>query len=298
MCTNVTRRAVPAAGQTFGRTGAASWRGLTGRCFRAALRPGFRSGFRLSVLLSFLLLAACASEQNDPYPRSERNRNILYSAFTERPRHLDPARSYTEDEAVFTGQIYEPPLQYHYLKRPYTLIPGTAESVPEPEYYDAAGQRLPADAPSDAIARSVYEVRIRPGIRYQPHPAFAVDADGRPVHADLDAAKLAGIDTLADFTRTGTRELTADDYIYQIKRLAHPRLHSPIFGMMAARIVGLKELGEALREAAKSLPEDAWLDLDRFPLAGVTRVDRHTYRVTLIGKYPQFRYWLAMPFFA
>jgi hypothetical protein len=24
----------------------------------------------------------------------------------------------------------------------------------------------------------------------------------------------------------------ADDYIYQIKRLAHPRLHSPIFGLM------------------------------------------------------------------
>ncbi|MDR1709302.1 MAG: peptide ABC transporter substrate-binding protein, partial [Candidatus Accumulibacter sp.] len=81
-------------------------------------------GFRLLVLLSLLLLAACASEQNDPYPRGERGRNILYAAFTERPKHLDPARSYTEDEATFTAQIYEPPLQYHYLKRPYTLIPG------------------------------------------------------------------------------------------------------------------------------------------------------------------------------
>jgi ABC-type transport system substrate-binding protein len=245
-----------------------------------------------------LLFAACDSEQNDPYPHSERNRNILYSVFTERPKHLDPARSYTEDEAVFTAQIYEPPLQYHYLKRPYTLIPGTAENVPEPEYYDAVGQRLPADALPETIAHSVYEVRLRPGIRYQPHPAFAVDSSGQPVYANLDAARLAGIDTLADFTRMGTRELTADDYIYQIKRLAHPRLHSPIFGMMAARIVGLRELGGALQEAAKSLPEDAWLDLDRFPLEGVTRVDRHTYRITLIGKYPQFRYWLAMPFFA
>jgi ABC-type transport system substrate-binding protein len=252
----------------------------------------------LPVALSLLLLAACGAEQNDPYPAAERGKNILYSAFTDRPRHLDPARSYTEDEGVFTGQIYEPPLQYHYLKRPYTLVPGTAETVPEPEYYDAAGQRLPADAPPEAIHRSIYEIRIRPGIRYQPHPAFAVDAKGSPVYADLDAAKLAGIETLADFAQTGTRELTADDYLYQIKRLAHPRLHSPIFGMMAARIVGLKELGESLREAAKNLPEDAWLDLDRFPLEGVARVDRRTLRVTLIGKYPQFRYWLAMPFFA
>ena len=29
---------------------------------------------------------------------------------------------------------------------------------------------------------------------------------------------------------TDTRELTADDFIYQIKRLAEPRLHSPIYG--------------------------------------------------------------------
>lgn len=255
-------------------------------------------GFRAFILLSCLLFAACGSEQNDPYPRGERGRNILYSAFTDRPKHLDPARSYTEDESVFTAQIYEPPLQYHYLKRPYTLVPGTAAAVPEPAYFDAAGKRLPADAPPEVIARSVYEIRIRPGILYQPHPAFATESDGRPVYADLDAAKLAGIDTLADFPRTGTRELTADDYIYQIKRLAHPRVYSPIFGMMAAHIVGLKELGQALQEAAKDLPEDAWIDLDRFPLAGVERVDRHAYRITLAGKYPQFRYWLAMPFFA
>ncbi|MDR0439987.1 MAG: peptide ABC transporter substrate-binding protein, partial [Candidatus Accumulibacter sp.] len=218
---------------------------------------------RRYVLFLLFLLAACASEQNDPYPSSERGGNILYMAFNERPKHIDPARSYTEDGAVFTAQIYEPPLQYHYLKRPYTLIPGTAESVPEPEFYDATGERLPADAPPEAIHHSVYEIRIRPGILYQPHPAFAVDADGRPVYADLDAKKLADIDTLADFAQTGTRELVADDYIYEIKRLAHPRVHSPIFGMMAARIVGLKELGQALQKATENLPEDAWLDLDR-----------------------------------
>jgi oligopeptide transport system substrate-binding protein len=46
--------------------------------------------------------------------------------------------------------------------------------------------------------------------------------------------------TLADFRETGTRELHADDFAYQIKRLAHPRLHSPIFGLMSEYIVGLK----------------------------------------------------------
>lgn len=252
---------------------------------------------RLLAVLALLGLVACGSQWNDPYPVAERGRNIFYTAFTERPKHLDPAQSYTEDESVFTGQIYEPPLQYHYLKRPYALIPATAEAVPEVRYLDAAGKLLPSDAPEARIAFSEYEIRIRPGIRYQPHPAFALDASGAPIYADLDARRLKGIDTLDDFAQTGTRELTADDYIYQIKRLAHPRLNSPIFGLMAGHIVGLKELGEALRVAQARQP-DAWLDLDRFPLGGVQRIDRYAYRVRLTGKYPQFLYWLAMPFFA
>ena len=254
--------------------------------------------FRLALLIGSLLLAACGSEQNDPYPASERGGNILYSAFTERPKHLDPVQSYSEDEGVFTAQIYEPPLQYHYLKRPYTLVPASAQAVPVPRYFDAQGRELPAHAASELIATSVYEIRLRPGIRYQPHPAFALNDDGTPRYASLDRAALRGIETIADFKDTGTRELAADDYLYEIKRLAHPRLHSPIFGMMAARIVGLKELGEALRAEAKKLPADAWIDLDRFALKGVTVVDRHTLRITLAGKYPQFVYWLAMPFFA
>jgi len=257
--------------------------------------PRFR---RALPLIGALLLCACGSEQNDPYPRAERGRNILYAAFTERPKHLDPVQSYTEDEITFTAQIYEPPLQYHYLKRPYTLIPLTSEAVPVPRYFDAAGRELPADAPAAAIATSVYEIRIRPGIRYQPHPAFALDAGGEPLYRASDREQLRGIEKLGDFAQTDSRELVADDYIYQIKRLAHPRLHSPIFSMMAERIVGLRELGEALQEEGKKLPAGAWIDLDRFPLAGVSRVDRHTYRISLHGKYPQFAYWLAMPFFA
>ena len=256
------------------------------------------SVLRFFLSLALLVLAGCGSEQNNPYPVSERGRNILYAAFTERPKHLDPAQSYTEDESAFTAQIYEPPLQYHYLKRPYTLIPSTAISVPQARYYDAAGKSLPADAPEKSIAYSVYEIRIRPGIRYQPHPAFALDGNGVPVYPRLDRQALNGIDNIADFKQTGTRELVADDYIYEIKRLAQPRLHSPIFGLMAGRIIGLKELGDTLRQDAEKMPSDAWIDLDRYALSGVTRVDRYAYRIKLKGKYPQFLYWLAMPFFA
>ncbi len=248
----------------------------------------------LFVLAMFL--AGCGQPWNDPYPSDDATRNIFYSAFTDRPKHLDPAQSYTEDEATFTGQIYEPPLQYHYLKRPYELIPATLEAVPQPRFVDAQGRALPADAPVEAIAESVYELRLRPGIRYQPHPAFALDEAGQPLYLGPDIAQ--GRRTISDFPRTGTRELTVDDYLYQIKRLAHPRLHSPIYGMMADKIVGLGDLGERLQKAAKDLPAGAWLDLDAFPLAGVEKVDDYTLRIRIKGKYPQFLYWLAMPFFA
>jgi ABC-type transport system substrate-binding protein len=247
-------------------------------------------------LIVVIALSGCGQAWNDPYPSADAGRNTLYTAFTDRPKHLDPAQSYTEDEITFTAQIYEPPLQYHYLKRPYELIPSTLEQVPVPRFFDAAGRELPHDAPVERIAESVYELKLKPGIRFQPHPAFAVDAHGQPVFLGKNQAD--GRQTVADFPATGTRELSADDYIYQIKRLAHPRLHSPIFGMMADKIVGLKELGENLQKAARDKPADEWLDLDAFPLAGVEKVDSHTWRIRIKGKYPQFLYWLAMPFFA
>src|SRR5574340_61895 len=243
------------------------------------------------------LLAGCSDSWNNPYPGADAHANVLYSAFSERPKHLDPARSYSSNEVEFTGQIYEPPLQYHFLERPYTLIPLTAETVPTPHYFDAAGKPLADNAPSAAIAESVYEIRIRPGIRYQPHPAFARDAAGRYRYRALSADAVARKRQIGDFKHTGTRELVAADYVYQIKRLANPRLSSPIFGLMSEHIVGLQALGDTLEKASRAHPA-AELNLNDFPLAGAEAVDRYTYRIHIKGKYPQFIYWLAMPFFA
>jgi len=226
------------------------------------------------VLIYLVFLAGCGEIWNDPYPAAERGKSILYSAFIERPKHLDPVQSYTEDEAKFTQQVYEPPLQYHYLKRPYELIPLTAVEVPKPR--SIQGGKF-----------TVYEVRIRPGIRYQPHPAFL------PENHSLERKAVEKLKTPYDLP-LGTRELTADDYVYQIKRLAHPRLHSPILGLMSEYIVGLDDFSKQLKDQKKT----GWLDLREVPLKGVERVDAHTFRVTLKGSYPQFVYWLAMPFFA
>ena len=66
---------------------------------------------------------------NYPYPAQDHGKNILYSAFIDRPKHLDPVQAYSENEYEFLAQIYQPPLQYHYLKHPYTLIPQAAAAA-------------------------------------------------------------------------------------------------------------------------------------------------------------------------
>ncbi|MEZ5610445.1 MAG: ABC transporter substrate-binding protein [Rhodocyclaceae bacterium] len=244
------------------------------------------------------LLTACGSAWNDPYPAAEAGKNILYSAFTNRPKHLDPVQSYAEDEATFLYQIYEPPLQYHYLKRPYSLIPGSAAQMPVLTRYDKDGVRLADDAPVEQVAYSVYDIRIRKGVMYQPHPAFATDERGQPAYVPMPPGVLDTVVAIPDFPLTGTRELTADDFVYQLKRLAHPRLHSPIFELMSGYIPGLRPLQAALDAAVKAAAPDAWIDLDAFALEGVEVVDRYTYRIRVKGTYPQLSYWMTMPFFA
>ncbi|WP_418648914.1 ABC transporter substrate-binding protein [Thauera butanivorans] len=264
--------------------------------------PGlFRRAFaRSAAAACALVLLGCSAGLNDPYPSAERGENIFYTAFTERPKHLDPVQSYSEDEAAFLYQIVEPPLQYHYLKRPYVLEPATAAEMPGVRRYDRNGRELPATADAANVAKTVVEIRIEEGILYQPHPAFALNEDGSPRYLGLTADDLRGIRGLGDFEETGTRELLAADYVHQIKRLAHPSLHSPIFELMAEYIPGLKTLHEQLVAAQKAAAEQGGgaLDLERFELPGVEVVDRHTYRITLQGVYPQFMYWLTMPFFS
>jgi len=230
----------------------------------------------LSIVAAVFSLSAHAA-WNNPYPSADRDRNILYAAFRERPKHLDPARSYSSNEYEFIAQVYEPPFQYHYLKRPYALAPLTAVAVPKPVYLDRQGRRLPQDAPAQTISYSVYEIRIRPGVYYQPHPAFARDDKGDLRYQALTERELGGVYAISDFSKAGTRELVAADYVYQIKRLAHPKLHSPILSVMQDYIVGLKDyvatLKRAHAEVAQGREEGVYLDLTRYPLAGVEAVD-------------------------
>ena len=267
-----------------------------------------------AVFLIVWLLTACT---NNPYRPDEAGRNIYYDTFSEEPKHLDPARSYSADEYEFIQQIYEPVVQYHYLQRPYSIVPLTAVAVPTPQLYNAEGQQLSAEATGTEVAKVVYEITLRPGIRYQEHPSFARDATGTYTwHLPPDAS-LPRVEHPEALPTKGTRTLRAEDYVYQIKRLAHPLLECPIFPLLASYIEGFAEFHDTLegevrrvraarRQAAGAFYNQEaderrnpiYLDLRQHDISGVQVVDELTFRIILTKPYPQFLYWLAMPFFA
>jgi len=253
--------------------------------------------FSYIFIIILLCLAGCdSSVLNSPYSQDDESEiSTLYTSFSLRPKHLDPARSYSSNEAIITGQVYEPPFQYHYLKRPYTLIPLTATELPTVRYFNDEGSELNPMGDTKDAAYSTYEITIKPGIKYQPHPAFSKESDGTFSFHNLRDEDLRKVNTLSDFDRVGSRELTAEDYVYQIKRLAHPEVHSPIVGLMGEYIVGLADYAEQLRLQKQ---EGKSIDLQASNIGGVTLLDRYTYQIKVIGKYPQLQYWLAMPFFA
>jgi ABC-type transport system substrate-binding protein len=96
-------------------------------------------------------------------------------------------------------------------------------------------------------------VRIRPGIHFQDDPAF----------------------------KGQRRELTAADYVYQLKRIADPRWKSPLFPTIeSARILGWAEL----RKEAQSTGR---FDYDR-EIEGARTLDRYTFQVRLAEPSPRF----------
>jgi len=119
-------------------------------------------------------LGACS---NDPYPGEDATRKVFYTTFSEPPKTLDPAVSYTTNEHAILGNIYDTLLEYHFLKRPYTLIPGLATRVPHAEPREAG--------------RVAYRFELRPGVLFQEDPCF--ERGTRAVRAADVAFQLARI---------------------------------------------------------------------------------------------------------
>lgn len=256
-------------------------------------------------------LAAC-NQVNAPYSEQDIASNAMFVSFQLYPKFLDPVSSYSLNETPYMYQTYEPPLHYNYLKRPFELEGLTAQALPTVVLYDKSGKVLPDDTPGADVAYSTYTIHLRPGVRFQPHPAFAQDASGHALYQSLTPAEIQGKHSIWEFpldkAATTTRDLSAEDYVYQIKRLASPYVPtpSPIYSLMASHIVGLSQLGDTLRaqrkRELKALPVGTtylpWHDLRNDPLEGARALDKNTLEIKINGKYPQFKYWLALTFFA
>src|SRR4051794_3163836 len=94
--------------------------------------------------------------------------NTLHLAAEEKIKGLDPI--YADDlySGNQVGQVYESLLQYHYLKRPYVIIPNLAESMPE---VSANGL--------------TYTIHVKKGVLFQDDPSFvATHGKGRELIAD------------------------------------------------------------------------------------------------------------------
>jgi ABC-type transport system substrate-binding protein len=247
---------------------------------------------------------------NQPVAKDLLNQNVLFSSYLETPKYLDSTSSYSNNETPWTYAVYEPPLRYHYLKRPYELEPRTLAQMPTVHYLSKDGRELPVQTPADQIAESVFELKIQPGILYQPHPAFAKSPEGQFRYHNLKDSDIEGKRRPYDFEHMGTRELEAADYAYGIKRIATPRIKSPSFGFLAEKIVGLADYGQKMKAINESLKQGKtakevgpfghlpWLDFRQHALSGVEVVDKYTLKIRVVGKYPQFKYWLAMTFFS
>lgn len=118
-----------------------------------------------------------------------------------------------------------------------------------------------ADLPVMSEAGKVYTFKIRPGTLFTDDPAFK----GKP------------------------RELVAEDYIFSIKRLADPKLHSQWRYLVEGKILGI---AEAIKTATKS----GKFDYNQ-KIAGLEALDKYTLKVTLEAPDFNYPYILAMPTF-
>jgi ABC-type transport system substrate-binding protein len=182
--------------------------------------------------------------------RSKAQRKVLHLPLTTAETVLDPVQTNSDlNTSTILAHIFEAPLAYDYLARPARLVLCTAAAKPE----------VSADARR-------FTVRLKPGIFFADDPAFKA-ADGRQV----------------------TRELTAADYVYSIKRFYDPQYNSSdLYLYESLKLPGLTELRERAIAARQPFAYDTEVE-------GIRALDRYTFAVTLGVANPRFPFLLADP---
>ncbi|MCD6212657.1 MAG: peptide ABC transporter substrate-binding protein, partial [Sulfurovum sp.] len=147
-------------------------------------------------LLLLITIQAYSDIWNNPHNSEKIKSDTLFTSFSIPLKRLDPVVSYSANEWAVIGQIYEPPLQYNYLKRPYELEPLTLTQMPIIRYLDKDNHEVDED--SSDLVYSEYRLELREDIQYQDHPAFVKKADGELLYGELSENELEKIDSLDD----------------------------------------------------------------------------------------------------
>lgn len=239
----------------------------------------------LVLLAGGLVLFPLCGCSNNPYRENDPTRSVLYETITEDPKSLDPSFAYDLLSLSIIGPVYETLLQYHFLKRPYQLVPSLAEKMPErigeedaefTEGIEGLGLDNEGEDRGENRGRPSrygYRITIRKDLRFQDDPCF-------------------------EATGGKGRRVKSDDFIHALKRLADPTVTSPVRSVLGEKIVGLGKFFDRNRQIIQEQrKEGAPLRADfSLPVRGLRKIDDHTFEVYLTEPYPQFLYWLAMPF--
>jgi ABC-type transport system substrate-binding protein len=216
---------------------------------------------RVAGWLAAFAAAGLASCTNNPYPESDDGVKVRYIALPSAIKDLDPAVTYNALDHAITANVYETLLEYHYLKRPYELMPGLAVSVPEAE-----------PRPGGRVA---YRFELRPGMRYQQDPCFAPAEDREIVAADV----------AFELMRIG------DPSVISPVVATFEKIEG--FAEFTKRLVALRE---ADPEFAKRRVDEQYAAAGG--VTGIVVDGRYGLEVVLHEPYPQMLYWFAMPFTA
>jgi ABC-type transport system substrate-binding protein len=142
------------------------------------------------------------------------------------------------------------------------VIQGMFEAPLEFEYLARPMRTRPNTAaamPEVSADFKTFTFHIKPGIYFADDPAF----------------------------KGAKRELTAEDYVFSIKRHYDPRWKSPnLYRLESAKVLGLSELRKTLIEAKKAFDYDA-------PVEGLRTLGRYSFQVKLAEPAPRFLYNFA-----
>lgn len=113
----------------------------------------------IAVLLSSFVIFGC-TKKNDS------NEKVLNIRAGAKVKGMDPAFSNDRYSSNEIGKVYEGLLEYHYLKRPFTLVPNLAESLPT--------------VSEDGLT---YTFKIKKGVKFHDNECFP-DGKGRELVAE------------------------------------------------------------------------------------------------------------------